>query len=157
MIVKKYRLDLGKRNIRDSDGNWITGEEQKVSKCCCFALWSNDTEFFTIGSLISYFEEFLRTDFPTEFEDNIIKVEYDIPEGEFVITKCEPSWEYNKYRPNRSLFRYCKSVQEVLEYIDDHMETFRVILGQFKLERPLTTLYVTDPYTHARCWKYSGT
>ncbi len=158
MIVKKYRLDLGKRNIRDSDGNWITKEEQPTSKCHRFARWSNDVEFFTVGTLINHFEEFFGMGFPAEYNDKIIKVEYNIPEGEFVVTRCFPEYHYNSYRPNRNLFRYCKSVQEVLDCIDAHMETFRVVLGQFKLEKPLTTLYVADPYNYEkRCWKYPGT
>lgn len=157
MIVKKYRLNLGERNVLAGNRDWITRKEMSSHESHFFATWANDAEYFSKGVLIDHFEEYFRIGFPLEFEDKIEEIRYDIPEGEFVITQCEPFYYNNSYIPNRKLFRYCKSVQEVLDYLDSHMETFRVVLGQFKLERPLTTLYVTEPYGHTRCWKYSGT
>lgn len=159
MIVKKYRLDLGERNIRSrSDGKWLTREEQRNRGGGCYAIWSNTKEFLSRGRLINNFEEFFDISMPADWEENIIEIEYDIPEGEFVLTKCFPSWEYNDFHPNRNLFRFCKSVSEVLEYLEDsNMEVFRVVLGQFRLEKNLTTLYVRDPYNdEKRCWKYPG-
>lgn len=159
MIVKKYRLNLGERNIwARGDNKWLTKEEQRHSNNCIFAHWSNESEFFTKGALVDTFEEYFRTSFPAEWEEKIVEIQYDVPEGEFVLTKCQPSYEYNKYHPNRNLYRFCRSVQEVLDYIDDNkIEVFRVVLGQFKLEKPLTTLFVVDPYNEKRCWKYPGT
>nr|WP_303661287.1 hypothetical protein [Bacteroides intestinalis] len=122
------------------------------------AYWLNDTEFFTKGQLLSNFEEYFGMDFPLEWEEKIVELEYDIPEGEFVITQCFP--DYNRggdYLPNRNLYRHCKSVREVLDYLGERMETFRVVLGQFKLEKPLTTLYVVEPYVNKCRWKYPGT
>lgn len=159
MIVKKYRLNLGERNILSkSDGQWLTKEERRTHDGHCFAYWLNDTEFFTKGQLLSNFEEYFGMDFPLEWEEKIVELEYDIPEGEFVITQCFP--DYNRggdYLPNRNLYRHCKSVREVLDYLGERMETFRVVLGQFKLEKPLTTLYVVEPYVNKRRWKYPGT
>lgn len=160
MIVKKYRLNLGERNIwARGDNKWLTKEERRYSDSHVFAHWSNESEFFTKGSLIAHFEEYLGIDFPTDWEEKIVEISYDVPEGEFVLTKCNPSYEYSTYKPNRNLYRFCRSVQEVLDYLDDDnkIEVFRVVLGQFKLEKPLTTLFVTDPYSEKRCWKYSGT
>ena len=160
MIVKKYKLDLGKRNIfSKSDQKWLTKEEQHNHDGFCYAIWNNSKEFLSRGSLINSFEEFFGVSIPSKWEESIIEVDYDVPEGEFVLTKCFPSWEYNQFRPNRNLFRFCKSVSEVLEYLDDsNIEVFRVVLGQFRLEKNLTTLYVSDHYNHEkRCWKYPGT
>lgn len=159
MIVKKYRLNLGERNIwARGDNKWLTKEERKYSDSHVFAHWSNESEFFTKGSLIAHFEEYFGIDFPTDWEEKIVEISYDVPEGEFVLTKCNPSYEYSEYHPNRNLYRFCRSVQEVLDYLDDNkIEVFRVVLGQFKLEKPLTTLFVIDPYSEKRCWKYSGT
>lgn len=160
MIVKKYRLNLGERNIWSlEDNKWLTREEEYQSNGHVFSHWSNELEFFTKGSLIAHFEEYFRMDFPVDWEEKIVEVSYDVPEGEFVLTKCSPSYDYSTYKPNRNLYRFCRSVQEVLDYLDDDnkIEVFRVVLGQFKLEKPLTTLFVTDPYSETRCWKYSGT
>lgn len=157
MIVKKYRLNLGKKNILADNGEWITKEEKLYHKSFCFTIWTNDMEFFSKGILINYFEEYFHTSFPSEFEDKIEEIHYNIAEGEFVITKCEPCYHNNGYIPNRRLFRYCKSVQEVIDYLDENMEVFRVVLGRFKLEKPLTTLYVINHYDYTRCWEYSGT
>ena len=159
MIVKKYRLILDERNIWSlEDNKWLTKEERNQSKGHIFLHWSNESEYFTKGSLIAHFEEYFRIGFPADWEEKIVEIPYDVPEGEFVLTKCSPSYEYSTYKPNRNLYRFCRSVQEVLDYLDDDnkIEVFRVVLGQFKLEKPLTTLFVTDPYSETRCWKYSG-
>lgn len=161
MIVKKYRLDLGERHILAKPENkWLTEKEKRNHEGFSYYYWTNSREYLSIGRLINAFEEYLKIGFPLEWESKIIEVEYDIPEGEFVLTKCFPSFGYSfsDFSPNRNLFRHCKSVSEVLEYLEDsNMETFRIVLGQFRLERPLTTLYVTDSCNYEkRCWKYPG-